>query len=426
MERVILMQNPHWKGKIYPNINTRNLMAKLIENLSLPHIQALTGIRRCGKSTIFKLLINQLMENVNPAEILFINLEDPVFQSAWSQSAKLYDIIEVAEKLSGSKTRFLFLDEVQIVDKWEHFVKSVYDSKLYSKIFVTGSNSSLLSGDYADLLSGRYTTDHIYPYSFEEILKINNINTEVDALEQKSTVLKLLDSSMEGGCFPEIQQINNASLKREVLISYFDTITMKDCIIQHNIRDSRIFRHLTLYLLNNVANVFSYHSLGKAVNLNENTTKTYLNALFDSYIMSEIQNFSFSIKANARPKNKTYCSDNGIMHAVGANFSPERGRLFENLVFCELQKKGFKDIYFYNEENECDFIVKTPSGLIAIQAVYELNAYNMQREIKGIESVKQKFGISQAFIITLNQADLNKEIPVLPFWNWCRSDWQND
>jgi len=418
MERVILQQNPHWKGEKYSEIYHRNLLAKLIDQLKLPHIQALTGVRRCGKSSLFRLLINHLIETNDPKEILFLNLDDPTFQSSWNDSANLYRLIEAAEKLSERKTRYLFLDEVQTVKDWQHFVKSVYDSRVFTKIFVTGSNSSLLSGDYAALLSGRYIVNQVYPFSFSEMLDIQNIISYAQALEEKPKLLRLQDSCMETGCFPEIQSIRQADLQREVLVSYFDTITMKDCIIQHGIRDHRLFRQLSLYLLSNIAKPYSYNSFGKATNTNENTAKTYLNALYDSYIVSEIQNFSFSAKLNSRPKNKAYCVDNGLINAVGLSFSPDKGRLFENLIYNELCKMGYNKIAFYNEENECDFIVNTNEGLMAIQAVYELNPSNLAREVNGIETVKKKFWIEKTMIVTLNQSDQLGDIPVVPFWKW--------
>ncbi|MDD5089607.1 MAG: AAA family ATPase [Candidatus Wallbacteria bacterium] len=170
MERILISQNPHWSGKKYSSLFMRHAMAQLVEKLELKEIQSITGIRRSGKSTLFKLMINFLLDNNDPRSILFLNLDDPCFSDIWENPAKLYEASELAEKITGSKPEFLFLDEVQNVNAWEKFVKSVYESGTYRKIFITGSNSTLLDGDYSKLLSGRYLSTRVYPMSFREIL----------------------------------------------------------------------------------------------------------------------------------------------------------------------------------------------------------------------------------------------------------------
>jgi predicted AAA+ superfamily ATPase len=178
MEKVILQQNKHWQNP-YPDLIGREILKNLIKKLSLKEVQVLLGIRRSGKSTMLKLLINHLMTKYDPFSMLYINLDDPNFTEIYQDSSRLYQIIDFAEKLSSKKVEYLFLDEIQHVNLWEKFVKSIYDSEVFKKIFVTGSNSSLLKGEYAQLLSGRFILDEVFPLSYQEILTDQNIGSNI-------------------------------------------------------------------------------------------------------------------------------------------------------------------------------------------------------------------------------------------------------
>ena len=145
MEKVIFSQNKHWKSR-YTNLYSREVLDLLINNLKTKHIQVLQGIRRSGKSTLFKLLINHLSESVKPKEILYINLDDPFFIPYAHEPTKLYEIVQMAEKITQVKVKYLFFDEIQAIEGWEHYIKSIYDGEQFTKIFITGSNSTLLNG----------------------------------------------------------------------------------------------------------------------------------------------------------------------------------------------------------------------------------------------------------------------------------------
>ena len=149
MEKTLIRQNPQWSNIDFKDLCNRDIMANLLKKKNLRHVQILTGVRRCGKSTIFKLLINDLLATgIEGKEILVLNLDDPQFIPFWDSSSKLFSVIENAEKLTGIKVKYLFLDEVQHIQDWELFVKSVYDSNLFTKIYITGSNSNLLQNRF--------------------------------------------------------------------------------------------------------------------------------------------------------------------------------------------------------------------------------------------------------------------------------------
>ncbi len=412
MENVILSQNKHWKDK-YKGLYKRDIFEKLKRNLETKHIQVIQGIRRSGKSTLFKLLINHLTKTINPKEILYINLDDPFFTPFRDDATKFYDIIQTAKKLTQKEVKYLFLDEVQNMKGWESYVKSVYDSELFSKIFVTGSNSSLLEGELATLLTGRYLAVQVYPLSFKEILNINHIDTYMQRVDQKPKVLKLVDDMMLYGSFVEVYE-HKEDFRRDILTTYYQTILLKDCVSNHAIRDVKSFKELSFYLLSNIASLYSYSSLAKAVGINDKSAKEYLSYLEESYLCSELKQFSFSLKEQQNAKKKVYFNDNGFI-LLSFKFSKNRGKLLENLVLTELIKDGY-EVYFYNKSFECDFIAKKEKHDIAIQVCYELNDNNRKREFNGLN--KLPFDVDEKIVITYNQSEKMGDIKVVGFWEY--------
>jgi predicted AAA+ superfamily ATPase len=418
METAIINQNPHWSGQCYQDLFHREVLHDLIKKCNTQHIQALSGIRRCGKSSLFRLLINHLMTKSAPKSILFLNMDDPMYYEVWNNPSALYGVIEHAEKITGTPVRYLFLDEVQSVQGWERFVKSVYDSQQYKKIMVTGSNSSLLENDFSSLLSGRYFSNTVYPLSFKEVLTQEKITDTYLLAKQKTTVLRLLDDCMNWGCFPEILQLSDVSMRRELLKNYFDSIVMKDCIYYQKIADVHTFKQLLLYALSNAGSVFSYNSIGKAIGSNENTVKKYITILNDSYIMNDVLNFSFSLKATVRNWHKLYAADNGLMNALSYIFSDNKGKLLENFVFTELKKRGCETVTFMKKENECDFIIQEGKQYHAIQVCYQLTPENRTREYNGFTAVEKQIKLASKHIITYNQSEKLGDIEVVPVWEY--------
>jgi predicted AAA+ superfamily ATPase len=418
MEKVIIQQNTHWNGQKYKGLVQRNLLKTLLRHLETRHIQVLTGIRRSGKSSIFKMLINELLKTNNPKTILFVNMDDPKFSEIWENPACFYAIVETAEKITGEKVQYLFLDEIQEVKKWEHFVKSTYDSEIFKKIFVTGSNSSLMNSEYSTLLSGRYFIDNVYPYTLKELFVSNGITDYLTLVGETAIALRLLDDCLEWGCFPEIKSLTNEQNRNELLKNYFDSIIMKDCVSRHKIDDIATFKKMLLYLMSTFGAIFSYNSLGKAIGSNENTAKKYLAILVDSYIVQDISNFAFSLKENVRQSHKIYAADNGIINAVSYRFWDNKAKLFENFVFNELQKQNHDEITFANNSGECDFVIKNGFEYQAVQVCYELTPENQQREMGGFANIEKETKLSHKTIVTYNQEQTLGDIEVMPVWKY--------
>jgi len=419
VKKILLNQNKHWQNKKYKDVFYRKVLDKLIGYLPMKEILILTGIRRGGKSSLFKLLINYLSETTEATKILFINCEDPHFLEAWQNSSKIYDIIETAEKITENTFEYLFFDEIQNIKNWESFIKSIYETGNYKKIFITGSNSNLLNDEYIKLLSGRFIAKQIFPLSFLEILELNSIKKNIDIVSQNAKVLNLQDDYMQFGGFPEVYKTDKKELKLELLSNYYSTIVLKDCILHKKIREAEKFKQLAFYTFNNATSVYTYNSLARATNNNENTAQSFLRTLQESFITYEINNFRFSVKINTKAKNKTYSIDNGLIQAVKYNFSSNKGKMLENAVFVEIIKSQKFKIFFFNDKNECDFILKSNNKLFAIQVVYELNTNNRERELKGLLKAKKQFDINNLILVTYNQTEKFENIKTMTFIDFC-------
>ncbi|MCG2725786.1 MAG: ATP-binding protein [Elusimicrobia bacterium] len=419
MEKILILQNKHWFSE-YKGIIPRFLLTVLEKKISLKEIQIILGVRRSGKSTLFKLLINSLTKKgIRPKEILYINIEDPVYIDAWKNSKNIYSIIETAEKITGQKIKYLFLDEIQSVKNWESFIKSAYDMETFKKIFITGSNSFLLKSDYSKLLSGRYVYDTVYPLSFKEILSYKGLNSYMDILKETPLVLSITEELLKYGSFPEVFKTDDEELKRSQLLSYYETILFKDCLENKKLKDIKLLENLSLYLISNPATLYSYNSISRFVDSNENTVREYINSLEKAFLFYEVKKFSYKIKEQIRNNKKAYIADNGLINAIAFKFSENKGKLFENLVFTEFLKNGIKEIYYYqNRQNkkECDFVIKKRGNYIGIQVSYELTDANIDRETKGISFLMDELSLKEGYIVTFNQEkNIDKKIKAVPF-----------
>jgi predicted AAA+ superfamily ATPase len=420
METTLLRLNTHWNGKKYSSLQYRNIIENLKKKKDLPHIQVLTGIRRSGKSTVFRLMINDLLENdVNPKSILLLNLDEPVFTSVWENASELYKIVETAEKITAVPVKYLFLDEVQQVVDWELFAKGAYDTQRFAKIYITGSNSDLLQNKFATLLSGRYFANTVRPLSLREIFHINRLTDKYTVLSRRSEMLALMEKYLQWGSFPEIvlKTMDN-SIKTELLNSYYESIVLKDCIVYNQVRDSALFYRLLHFVLSNAGAPFRYNSLANAVKSNEASVRNYLGYAHRSYVLADIANFSFSLKEDRRPQHKIYGIDNGLMNAVGFQFMSREGMLLENAVYNELVNNGYEDISFALGKEECDFVARKDGAYHAFQVCYALTPFNQGRELAGFNVLSDNLKLANKTLITYDTNDTIGDIRIVPFWDF--------
>jgi len=422
IKEVLHQQNPHWRKTFrFEKFVDRNLVDEI--KLSSKFIEIITGVRRSGKSVILKILINKLIKekNIKPQEILFLNLDYPYFVPLYENIAKLEDIISRAEELTGQKVRYLFLDEIQNIQNWEKWIKAVYDEKIFSKIFVTGSNANLLNDKNITRLSGRYFAHQNYPFSFQEYLmakKQKFYTNDIENLTIKNKLLKNFDSYLKTGGFPEVVLENDA----EILNTYYQTILQKDILNEINPKNSTPLKELAYWLVTNQTSFFSYNKLGKLLNIDESTVAKYIELMVDAFLIFDLKKFDVSLKKQMINKKKIYLIDNGFASQVGFNFVENYGNYFENIVFLELKRRQ-GEIFYHHNCRECDFVVKNGLRIAEVyQACFDLNDKNRDREIAGLVDALNKYNLKVGYIITRQQEEKikvdDKIIKVIPIWKW--------
>jgi len=367
-------------------------------DLYLPFAIILSGVRRCGKSILLLQLIRK-RENY-----YFFNFEDP--RTVGFEVSDFQKLNDVFQEEFGTQD-YYFFDEIQNVQGWEIFIRSMLDKG--KKIVITGSNASLLSKELGTRLTGRHLRYELFPFSYKEMLTLSNLDPSKESFE---------DYLKKGG-FPEFLK----NQKEEILRELFYDIVIRDIVVRHKIRNLKTLKELGIYLLTNVGKEFSYNNLKKTFNLGSiNTVISFISFFEDSYLLFTVPKFSYSFKQQLVNPKKIYSIDNGLSNANSVSFSSDKGRMLENVVFNNLRKK-FKNIYYFQETYECDFVIKEKEKIVlAIQVCYELNNDNKERELNGLLEALIALNIEQGLILTFNIEDQfvikNKKIFVKPTWKW--------
>ncbi len=370
----------------------REILSQIDYNSS--HIIILSGIRRCGKST----LLRQIMQNVD--NFYYINFEDP--RTIDFEIADFQKLDAIFHEEFG-QSHFYFFDEIQNVPQWERFVRQLHDRG--EKIFITGSNSSLLSKELGTHLTGRHLTYELFPFSFTEYLQFTQQNASETSLTQYLT---------RGG-FPEYLKSGNNDILRQL----FQDIIVRDIVVKYGIREPRIIQELALFLLTNSGNRFSYNRLKNQFRLGSpNTAMNYTQYLEEAYLLFILNRFDFSFIRRREFEKKVYTIDTGMMNVNSASLSADWGRLLENAVFLHL-RRHYNTIFYLQNRFECDFLVQDSRSIQqVIQVVFELTEDNLERELTGIKEAMRLTKAEKALIVTMNQEDEIDNIPVIPAWKW--------
>lgn len=411
-ENVLIEQNPHWENKKYPEGAARDCFAKIKEYLPLPHVISVTGVRRSGKSTLLKQLINFLIEDqkIPPMNILFVNLEHPYFSQYSTEIKYLEKIFEDYLKIASPQgTIYCFLDEIQFFTNWPVFVKAHYEQKNV-KFVITGSNSFLMSHELLTLLSGRTVPIEVYPLSFSEFVRATtkiDLKNVVTLSKHRHQLRNLLDRYLQFGGFPEIALQNNENISNDILNAYSKTILYQDVASRLNLKKPLDLERLFYYLISHIGTPFSYSSLAKIFDLSDKTIKEYITAFAEANLLFEIDKFSFSLKHQVRSAKKIYSIDTGMANAAAFKFSENLGRLFENVVFLELQRNGV-EVYYYKTRSdyEIDFVVKKGKIIQLLQVSMDLGNENTKaREIRALVQAVQELKLERGIIITSNEEE---------------------
>lgn len=367
-------------------------------NLS-SHALIVTGVRRCGKSTLLQQINTSLAE---PS--MYMNFEDP--RLAGFDLNDFNRLFEVAENQSVSTW---FFDEIQLVSQWESFVRFRLDEGC--RIFISGSNATMLSKELGTKLTGRHITKELYPFSYQEFLQFTN----------QTTGEKASESYIMGGGFPEYLKTGLP----EVLMQLFNDIIIRDVAVRYNIKNIAILQQLAVWLVSNCGKLFTGNSLRKMLQIGSSSSiMEYLGYLNDAWLFFYIPRFSFSRKVQMVNPKKVYCIDNGFIQHNSVSFTPDNGRLLENMVFLHLRRKA-NEIYYFAEKKECDFVVfqqKKPAEVY--QVCWQLKQDNLKRELGGLKEAMDFFDLKQGTIVTFDQSDTfemeGKKCIAIPFHEWAK------
>jgi predicted AAA+ superfamily ATPase len=391
----------------------RGALERIKEKMGHPHVLVLTGIRRCGKSTLLKQVADEI---TGTNGFHYVNFEDErLFKFP---AERFNDIYEALVQLYGPG-KVLLLDEVQNVTHWETFVRRFQDQGI--KIIITGSNTHILESELGTKLTGRHLDIDLTPFTFREYLAFRGISFSREDLyltEKRASISSAFEDYLISGGMPEYLRTND----NEVLKQTYGDIVVKDIIARHALDNPTALRELYLFLLSNVGNRNSMNTLMKIVGLGSvNTVKDYLSFMEETFLGSIVLKYDPSPKKRLANGKKIYIADNGFIRILSLKTTPDYGTLLENLVFNILRSRY--NVYYHSEKGECDFAAFEgirPVG--AIQVTYILDQSNRDREINGLLEAMDSLGLSEGTILTISQEEEisieGKRINIIPVWKW--------
>jgi predicted AAA+ superfamily ATPase len=396
----------------------RDIFDIMKKYLTLPHVVVISGIRRTGKST----LLRQIMEKFYNNNVYYLNFED---ERLLNFEVKDFNTLyEVFLELFGEKKIFFF-DEIQNVKNREIFVRRMQDSGY--KFFITGSNASLLSKELGTKLTGRYVMISLLPFSFREFLRFKGQNINSDILlvtKGRGLIKRFFNEYLEEGGMPEYLKYKDKTILKRT----YEDILYRDISVRYEIKSVKKLRELSLYFMSNPGCVFSYNNLKNMLQLGSvNTVKSYITYLENSFLLFTINALSFSLKKQFITQKKTYCIDNGVMNAISFQFSKNKGKFLENMVFIEL-KRRYDKLYYYKTKNgkEVDFLIKEgrdKKNITLIQVADSLsNKVVWHREVDALLSGMEELKVTKSLILTNDEDETikikGKNIEVKSIYKW--------
>lgn len=395
-------------------------------------INDVVGVRRSGKTYLMFLTMADLMKSLERKRIIYLNLEDRRLPpDGWVLNA-LVEFIQ-AEGLLGMGKVYLFLDEVQRIEGWERYLRSIQDEfKGRIKIFVSGSSRSLLGREYARLLTGRHLTTVVFPLSFEEFLSFKGFDTGKEHFTgaDRARIGMLLEEYLRFGGFPEVVLSGE---KERLLGQLLHDILVHDVLERVSLKKSRILEEVAYFLCGNAASLISFSKLCRflgsmGVRISVPTLQAYFGYLRDAFLLFDLPIFSYSAKDQLQYPRKVYCIDTGLVHVAGR--MGEMSRLFENAVAVELLRRTSgvpaACLHYWKDRTgrEVDFVVREGGKVKElIQACYSVSSVEVkEREVGALVKAAEEFELEGGKVITLEfegeETRRGKLIEFVPLWKW--------
>ena len=364
-------------------------------------IKIITGIRRSGKSVLLKQIIDELKENgIKGDHIIYINFEDIKYDKI-NYYIKLNEF--VTSKIVDSDKYYLFFDEIQLITKWEKVINS-FRATLNVSIFITGSNSKLLSGELATLLSGRYVSFLMAPFSFKEVVELKELKTKEEIKKE------FLEYILWGG-MPQRFQFNNSDSMKTFLTDIFNSIVLKDIVKRYNIKNVTIFERVMEYLVTNPSQTFSSKNIlnefEKAeIPISSKTVYDCLDYAESSMLMRKSSEYDIRGKRILSRKDKYYLTDLGLGQVLNVNKKAQYGAYLENIVYNELIYRGYEVSIGNNNGKEIDFVAIKYGKREYYQVCYYLTDENVvEREFGAFSGIDDNY---PKYVISMDELDFSQ------------------
>lgn len=394
-------------------IERTNYLKQLIDFKDQKLIKIITGIRRCGKSTLFDIYINYLKENgIKEEQIIKINLENPEYN--FNDYMELYNYIK--KRLIKDEMNYVFIDEVQTVEKFQKAVDGLFIMENVD-LYITGSNAYILSGELATLLSGRYVEIKMLPLSFKEYL-----STFDDKQNQESKFLYYL----KYGSFPQTIELFKRAPNtiNSYLDGIFSTVVYKDIMMMNKITDKLILESVIKYIFDNIGSPITTKKISDTLtsmnrSTSNHTVENYISSFLESFLLYKVPRFDVKGKENLSSGYKYYVVDTGLRnYLLGKKAGQDMGHLLENVVFLELLRRGYKVYVGKLDDMEIDFVAENHEGLVYYQvALTTRDEATLERELKPL----QKTGDHYPKVILTMDNDLDADydgIKKINLINW--------
>lgn len=402
------------------NINRKEYISKLLAYKDKGLIKVVSGLRRSGKSTLFELYRETLLQmGVQASQIVFLNFEDLELRKFLNDLDALY--AHIISQLDLSKSCYVFLDEVQNVNEFERLVDGLF-VKPNIDVYITGSNAFLLSGELATLLSGRYIEISILPFSFKEYLTAREIDYSNRYINYETLFFDYVNETS----LPKGVDLREGGFDKiyEYLEAIYSTIIEKDITKRYQINDKRAFGNITKFVASNIGNPLSPGNIAKTLkhdgqSTHNTTVEKYLDYLVASFVFYKVNRFDLKGKKQLATQEKYYLVDAGLLNIlVGKERTTDRGHILENVVYLELLRRCNKIWTGTTRNNEVDFVCKTRSGDIEyFQVAWQISDESTrEREFGALEKIKDNY---PKFLLTTDSFIQNRSgIQHLNVFNW--------
>lgn len=379
-----------------------------------PETLVITGVRRCGKSTLLRQIQQQL-----PERDYYINFDDERLLNFTVEDFQLLNELFYSE--FGEQHTYYF-DEIQNVKGWERFVDRLYSTG--NKVFVTGSNANLLSRELGTLLTGRHITMELYPFSFAEFLAYRQYSyrqRDFHTTEGRARLGRYFMEYLRVGGMPQYLRSGNTAF----LKSLYTDIVFRDVIVRNGITAEASLREMIYYLASNVTHPFTYNSVAKNIGVKSmETVNNWISYLVQTYMVRCLNKYDPKVGVQLRSPKKLYFIDNALAGQVGFNLSKNQGLWLENAVAIELQRRG-ADYYYHSNGHECDFVVRKGYAITqAIQVCVLMDHPDTRkRELEGMFATMEAYQLKQGTIVTLDKRETiedseGRQVTVIPCWQW--------